>query len=59
LTRLPAPCARLRAGDESAAAAAAVPEQLELLKGISGYACPGQLTALMGGSGGRVLLAGA
>lgn len=27
------------------------PEKLELLKGITGYAEPGQLTALMGGSG--------
>ena len=27
------------------------PAKLELLKGISGYACPGVLTALMGGSG--------
>jgi ABC-type multidrug transport system ATPase subunit len=25
--------------------------RLELLKGISGYGCPGRLTALMGGSG--------
>ncbi len=28
-----------------------VPETLELLKGITGYAEPGYLTALMGGSG--------
>lgn len=28
-----------------------MPPQLELLKGVSGYARPGQLTALMGGSG--------
>lgn len=28
-----------------------MPERLELLKGITGYAEPGQLTALMGGSG--------
>jgi hypothetical protein len=28
-----------------------VPPQLELLKGITGYAEPGMLTALMGGSG--------
>ncbi|PNH10990.1 Pleiotropic drug resistance protein 1, partial [Tetrabaena socialis] len=30
---------------------AAVPEQLELLKGITGFAAPGSMTALMGGSG--------
>ena len=28
-----------------------MPERLELLKGITGYAEPGKLTALMGGSG--------
>jgi ABC-type histidine transport system ATPase subunit len=27
------------------------PKELELLKGISGYAVPGKLMALMGGSG--------
>ncbi len=29
----------------------APPEKLELLKGITGFAEPGSLTALMGGSG--------
>ena len=34
--------------------------RLELLKGISGCAVPGQLTALMGGSGaGKVILSAA
>lgn len=28
-----------------------MPQELELLKGITGYALPGSLTALMGGSG--------
>ena len=32
------------------------PAKLELLKGISGYAYPGVLTALMGGSGTPVAL---
>ncbi len=31
-----------------------VPKDLELLKGITGWAEPGQLTALMGGSGAGV-----
>ena len=46
----------LAAGGAAAAPPAApqpveVPKKLELLKGITGYAEPGQLTALMGGSG--------
>jgi hypothetical protein len=47
-------------GGKDAAAAAAgvgghvqceVPRELELLKGVSGFAVPGKLMALMGGSG--------
>ncbi len=38
-------------GKAPAAEAADVPKELELLKGITGYAQPGVLMALMGGSG--------
>lgn len=47
----------VESGDGAAAAAAGtfepleVPAKLELLKGITGYAVPGELMALMGGSG--------
>jgi hypothetical protein len=44
-----------RSGGGSAAtgggAGAAAPKELELLKGVSGFAVPGKLMALMGGSG--------
>lgn len=39
------------AASSAAAAAAEVPRELELLKGVSGFAVPGKLMALMGGSG--------
>lgn len=38
-------------GQESAAAKVDQPAELELLKGVSGFAVPGKLMALMGGSG--------
>jgi hypothetical protein len=38
----------------SAAGLQEVPQELELLKGINAFATPGNLVALMGGSGGLV-----
>lgn len=39
------------AAKAAAAAASEAPRELELLKGVSGFAVPGKLMALMGGSG--------
>jgi ABC-type microcin C transport system duplicated ATPase subunit YejF len=40
-----------RSAGGAAAAGGGVPKELELLKGVSGFAVPGNLMALMGGSG--------